>query len=112
VPVELSVPGEAAWGAGRVTCALGDGPLDAAALGRRLEVRAWQPGDRLVREGGSRSLQDLFTDLKVPRARRGELPVVVSGGEIAWVPGVATGARFRVTAQTRERARLQWLAPE
>jgi tRNA(Ile)-lysidine synthase len=58
---------------------------------------------------GTRSLQDLFTDLKVPRARRATLPVVWSGDEIAWVPGVATGQRFGATAETRERVRLAWL---
>jgi tRNA(Ile)-lysidine synthase len=61
--------------------------------------------------GGSRSLQDLFTDRKIPRARRARVPVVVSGGEIAWVPGVATGERFRVRAGTRRRARLAWQPP-
>jgi tRNA(Ile)-lysidine synthase len=34
--------------------------------------------------------------------------VVVSDGEIAWVPGVATGERFRVTEATGERVRLAW----
>ena len=58
--------------------------------------------------GGSRSLQDLFTDHKVPRARRGHVPVVVSGGEIAWVAGVATGETFAAGPQTRRRARLVW----
>ena len=58
--------------------------------------------------GGSRSLQDLFTDRRVPRARRARVPVIVSAGEIAWVPGVATGERFRVTGGTRRRARLAW----
>ena len=58
--------------------------------------------------GGSRSLQDLFTDRRVPRERRPLTPVVVSGGEIAWVPGVATGEPFRVTGDTRRRARLAW----
>jgi tRNA(Ile)-lysidine synthase len=53
-------------------------------------------------------LQDLFTDRRVPRARRSRTPIVVSGGEIAWVPGVATGEGFRVTAATRRRARLAW----
>ena len=61
--------------------------------------------------GGSRSLQDLFTDRRVPRARRSRTPVVVSDGEIAWVPGVATGERFRVTSATRRRARIAWHPP-
>jgi tRNA(Ile)-lysidine synthase len=58
--------------------------------------------------GGSRSLQDLFTDRKVPRERRAAWPVVVCGDEIAWVPGVATGERFGVTDRTRDRVRLSW----
>ena len=57
---------------------------------------------------GSKSLQDLFTDRKVPRERRDQLPVVLSDGEIAWVPGVATGERFRVQAETEPRVRLAW----
>jgi tRNA(Ile)-lysidine synthase len=104
-PTTLRVPGSAAFGSGRVTCELApDGALDAAALAPELEVRAWRPGDR-VRAG---TLQDLFTDRKVPRERRGQLPVVVSDGEIAWVPGIATGERFAAAEGTRERVRLTW----
>ena len=44
--------------------------------------------------GGSKSLQDLFTDRKVPRALRRTLPVVEAGGEIVWVAGVAVGEKF------------------
>jgi hypothetical protein len=32
--------------------------------------------------------------------------VVEAAGEIAWVPGVAMGDRFRVTAATRRAVRL------
>jgi hypothetical protein len=34
--------------------------------------------------------------------------VVVCGGEIAWVPGVATGERFRLTEATGDRLLLAW----
>jgi tRNA(Ile)-lysidine synthase len=64
---------------------------------------------RPVGLGGTKTLQDLFTDHKVPRARRARIPVVVaSRGEIAWVAGVATGEAFAATAATRRRARLTW----
>jgi tRNA(Ile)-lysidine synthase len=111
----LDVPGHAAFAGGELTCEVGDfaiaeGTVDLDALDSPLEVRAWEPGDRMrpLGLGGSRSLQDLFTDRRVPRARRSRTPVVVSGGEIAWVPGVATGEAFRVTERTRRRARLSW----
>ena len=61
--------------------------------------------------GGSRSLQDLFTDRKIPRDRRALTPVVLSGDAIAWVPGVATGEQFRVTEATGECVRLEWRPP-
>jgi tRNA(Ile)-lysidine synthase len=107
----LRVPGATGFGEGRLTCEeAGDGPLDADALGAVLEVRPWRDGDRMrpAGLGGTRTLQDLFTDRKVPRERRRRLPVVVSGGQIAWVPGVATGERFRATAASRRRVRLTW----
>ena len=43
--------------------------------------------------GGTKSLQDLFTDRKVPRALRRSLPVVEANGEIVWVAGVAAAER-------------------
>ena len=99
-PARLHVPGSVAFGTGRVRCELApDGALDAATLASELEVRAWRPGDRVR----TRTLQDLFTDRKIPRERRGQLPVVVSAGEIAWVPGVATGERFAAGPATRRR---------
>jgi tRNA(Ile)-lysidine synthase len=111
------------WAAGELTIErspdlpVDDDPLtatlDAAHLTGELEVRAWRPGDRMRPLGlnGSRSLQDLFTDRKLPRARRARTPVVVSAGEIAWVPGVATAERFRVTDSTRDRVRIAWRPP-
>ena len=118
-PATLDVPGRAAFAGGELTCEVGaaiavaDGTLDRDALAPELEIRAWRPGDRMrpLGLGGSRSLQDLFTDRKVPRERRARTPVVLSAGEIAWVPGVATGERFRVGETTRSRARLAWLPP-
>jgi tRNA(Ile)-lysidine synthase len=114
--VSLSVPGRVDYGGGEVSCVLGarlpieDGTLAAGALAATLEVRPWRHGDRMrpLGLGGSKSLQDLFTDRKVPRERRSQLPVVVSDGEIAWVPGVATGERFRVEGDTAARVRLAW----
>jgi len=82
--------------------------LDADRLADTLTVRAWCEGDRMQPLGldGTKSLQDLFGDRKVPRSLRRSLPVVESDGEIAWVAGVAVSDRFRVTPQTRATVRL------
>lgn len=114
----LPVPGTAEFAGGNLRSERGsfpvaDGSVCARSLAPVLEVRAWKPGDamRPLGLGGSKSLQDLFTDRKVPRPRRHRLPVVVSHGEIAWIPGVATGERFRVNEHDGEHVRLSWSAP-
>lgn len=60
---------------------------------RELYVRVRRQGDRLRPKGldGSKSLQDVFVDRKVPRAQRDAYPVVCSGDEILWVPGLVVG---------------------
>jgi tRNA(Ile)-lysidine synthase len=119
--VALAVPGRVGFGAWEVDAELGGGGevelarlpggrpppgvglLDADALAADgLTVRGWRVGDRMAPLGlaGTKSLADLFTDRRVPRAERRTLPVVTCAGEVVWIPGVATGARFRVGEQT------------
>jgi tRNA(Ile)-lysidine synthase len=96
-PVQLSVPGRARFGDWEVEARVGlPGDVTVSDLGPELTVRAWRDGDRMrpAGVGGSKSLQDLFTDRKVPRALRRTLPVVETDGEIVWVAGVAVGERF------------------
>ncbi len=112
-PVPLAIPGTASFGAFEVRCEI-DAPareagvLDRDALGSELLVRSWRAGDRMapIGLGGTKSLQDLFTALRVPRLERAGVPVVVADGEIAWVAGVATSERFKVTDGTRQAVRL------
>jgi len=107
-PVRMSVPGRARFGdwelIAEICAEIDDEPgptlatLDAAALGSQLEVRAWRSGDRIrpLGLGGSKSLQDLFTDRGVPRSERARVPVVTAGGRVAWVAGVAVSEEFRL----------------
>jgi tRNA(Ile)-lysidine synthase len=97
-PVALSVPGSARFGDWEVEAHLGErgeAVVSAAQLGPEVTVRAWRDGDRMRPAGldGTKSLQDLFTDRKVPRALRRSLPVVEARGEIVWVAGVAAAER-------------------
>jgi tRNA(Ile)-lysidine synthase len=92
--VRLAVPGEVRFGDWIVEAKLGgygDVEVDATALGDVLTVRPWRDGDRMrpLGLGGSKSLQDMFTDRKVPRELRRTLPVATDAdGEIAWVAGI------------------------
>ena len=82
--------------------------LDPAALGAALVVRSWREGDRMrpLGLGGSKSLQDLFTDRKVPRSLRHALPVVTSDGRIVWIAGVAVSEEFAARPGASEAAVL------
>jgi len=65
-----------------------------------LVVRGRLPGDRLrpLGLGGSRKLQDLLVDRKVPRGARDSVPVVVDAtGRIVWVVGHAVDAEAAAT---------------
>jgi tRNA(Ile)-lysidine synthase len=75
--------------------------LQANSLQGPLVVRNRRPGDRFRPFGapGSRKLQDLLVDRKIPRAERDRVPVVVDAkGHIVWVAGLATAEACRVTA--------------
>jgi tRNA(Ile)-lysidine synthase len=96
-PVELSVPGRVRFGDWEVQANLaGAGDVSVTGLGPAATVRGWREGDRMrpAGLGGTKTLQDLFTDRKVPRALRRTLPVVEAGGQIVWVAGVAVDERF------------------
>jgi tRNA(Ile)-lysidine synthase len=122
-PARLGVPGMCRFGHWEVRAELLPAPvepmgpelatLDAGALGGELVVRSWRDGDRIRPLGmeGTKSLQDLFTDRKVPRSLRHRLPVVTSHDQVAWVAGVAVSEDFRITSEAREVAVLRaWLA--
>jgi tRNA(Ile)-lysidine synthase len=110
-PVTLLVPGQTRFGSWRIEARAGGGgevELDAAALGDSVTIRGWRDGDRIRPVGlnGTKSLQDLFTDRKVPRELRRSLPIVEARGEIAWIAGLAIGERFAPTKATSERVGL------
>jgi tRNA(Ile)-lysidine synthase len=118
LPARLPLPGQCRFGHWQVRAELAaaaspaldpdTATLDAEALSAELEVRGWRDGDRMrpLGLGGSKSLQDLFTDAKVPRSLRRSLPVVTSAGEIAWVAGVAVGEAFRLREDSERMASL------
>jgi tRNA(Ile)-lysidine synthase len=110
-PVTLPIPGSVRFGEWTVEARMGGGgevELSADALGSAVIVRGWRDGDRIrpLGLGGSKSLQDLFTDRKVPRALRRSLPIVEADDEIAWVAGVAVAERFAAASGSPRRIGL------
>jgi tRNA(Ile)-lysidine synthase len=77
--------------------------LDADVLPGPLMVRQRRKGDLFRPLGcpGEAKLKAFLIDRKVPRPERDRIPLVVSGGKIAWVVGYQIDDRFKVTPQTR-----------
>jgi len=73
--------------------------FDADLVGVPLVLRGWRPGDRFKpagMKGKSKKLQDVFTDVKLPRDKRAAHPVLAGPGGIVWIPGIRRDERFLV----------------
>ncbi len=128
-PVALAMPGTTPLPGGwRIETAAGmrgqpprgdawSARLDAdavAAMGPGLAARGRRPGERfqpLGMGGRSKSLQDFFTDARVPAAERDGWPLVVAGERIVWIPGHRVDERARVHDATRRTLFLRAVPP-
>ncbi|MBV8237061.1 MAG: tRNA lysidine(34) synthetase TilS, partial [Acidimicrobiia bacterium] len=114
--VSLELPGVAPWLDGRIIATLdSDAPrdevIDLDALSPPVCVRAPVAGDRfepLGLGGRSTSLNDFFRGRRVPRERRGRVPLVCDRSGIVWVVGHRITHRVRLTAATRRTLGLRW----
>lgn len=64
-------------------------------------LRTWQPGDRILPLGaaGSKSMQDYFTDKKVPRPFRPYVPLLCVGDRAVWAIGIGPGEEARTAPE-------------
>ena len=82
--------------------------MDLAALELPICVRGRRPGDRLQPLGmeGSKKLQDLFVDEKIPRHLRDQVPCLLDAKGILAVVGLHQAHRCRVTEATDQVLRV------
>lgn len=87
--------------------------LDRDSLKQPTVLRRRQPGDWIQPLGmqGRMKVSDLMINRKVPRLAREHWPLLVSGGEVVWVPGLHIAHPFRVTAETGRVVRLAVMRP-
>ena len=83
--------------------------IDFAIISDELRVRTRRPGDYLtVRSDGARKkLSDYMTDVKMPHALRGRIPLVADGQEIIWIPGYRLSERYKITEATKKILRIE-----
>jgi tRNA(Ile)-lysidine synthase len=85
--------------------------FDADKVGGEMVLRHWRAGDRFQPIGlkSAVKLQDLFTNRKIPRARRRDLVVAEAGnGRIFWVENLRMGEPFKLTPGTKRRLVWRW----
>ncbi|HYF62020.1 MAG TPA: tRNA lysidine(34) synthetase TilS, partial [Herpetosiphonaceae bacterium] len=77
--------------------------LDADAIRGDLHFRVRQAGDRLRPAGGigSRRVQDIMVDLKLPRELRAHWPLLADGFGLLWLPGLVVADHAHPTPDTR-----------
>ncbi len=75
---------------------------------RRVYARSWQAGDRMAPLGlrGSRKLQDIFTDGKLPREQRARLPLFECAGGLIWLPGYRVARGWAAAPSQQKTLRL------
>lgn len=83
--------------------------LDASTVIPPLIIRSRLAGERikpLGLQGHSIKVSDLMINARLPRRARRDWPLVLSGNEVAWVPGLRLGHPFRVTRETQTGIKL------
>jgi tRNA(Ile)-lysidine synthetase-like protein len=73
------------------------------ASARELRLRERAPGDRMCVSGmsGSKKLQDIFVDAKIPRGERDALAVIATEDDVLWIPGLRRSRLYEPTERTR-----------
>jgi tRNA(Ile)-lysidine synthase len=82
--------------------------IDRDRIAEPLTLRSWRPGDRFRPLGmsGTKKLQDLFVDGKVPPEERGRIPLLCDRRGIIWVVGLRLSEDYKVTEATRRALRI------
>jgi tRNA(Ile)-lysidine synthase len=83
--------------------------LDFHRLVLPLRVRTFRFGDSFIPLGmkGRKKLKNFFIDLKIPRAERLKIPLVISGNDICWVAGLRIDERFKILPDTGKTLKLR-----
>ncbi|GAA0725995.1 tRNA lysidine(34) synthetase TilS [Clostridium malenominatum] len=70
---------------------------------KNIVLRYRKDGDRIKPLGmkGSKKLKDLFIDLKIPKEKRNDIPLICFGEEIAWVIGYRISEDFKIEKSTK-----------
>jgi tRNA(Ile)-lysidine synthase len=84
--------------------------VDAPSIQGGLQLRARRPGEviqPLGSHGHSIKISDLMINQKLPSPVRALWPIVVSGGQVVWAPGLRLGDPFRLKEDSQSALHLK-----
>lgn len=69
----------------------------------KIKLRYRRNGDKFIPFGmnGSKKLKDLFIDLKIPKDKRDEIPLILFGEDIGWIVGYRISEKFKIDEKTK-----------
>ena len=72
-------------------------------------LRYREDGDKFMPLGmtGNKKIKDLFIDLKIPKSKRNEIPLICFGNDISWVVGYRVSEKFKVSKDTKNILRIR-----
>jgi tRNA(Ile)-lysidine synthase len=84
--------------------------VDASTIQFPFTIRRWENGDKMIPFGmnGHRNVSDILNELKLPIHKKEKAAVILSAGEIVWIPGYRIAEKFRVKPETASVLRLQF----
>ena len=83
---------------------LGENALDL------LELRRRRAGDEIKTEGGTKKIQDLLVDMKVPKDERDAVKLIAIGNQALWVIPSSSGIRPRYTSKWKITSETEKIA--
>lgn len=69
--------------------------LDYDKINTNLVLRSRQIGDKIVLNGGTKSIKKLFIDEKIPLSKRNTIPLLAMDNDIVWIKDLKTSFNFK-----------------
>ena len=68
-----------------------------------LFLRMRAPGDTITvdKKGSQQKLKSYFINEKIPKAKRGDIPLLVDGSEVVWVIGYRMNMKYQIKGETK-----------
>ncbi len=82
--------------------------LNGDLLNLPLTIRSFREGDKIVGRSGEKKVKRYFNKYRVPLSQRSAQPVISSGGEVIYLPGVKLSEKYRSVTDASKILCFSW----